>query len=79
MQKEGYSAYVFEDLAAKFLDENPEIRKQLNVKKKEDEKFAASAEAQLNWVYKKSPYYEPTHRIYPVGRLLKDEKLPIYK
>jgi len=79
MQKEGYSAYVFEDLAAKFLDENPEIRKQLNVKKKEDEKFAASAEAQLNWVYKKSPYYEPTHRIYPVGRLLKDDKLPISK
>ncbi len=56
MQKEGFSAYVFEDLAAKFLAEHPEVKEKLDEKKKEDAKFAASAEAQLDWVYKHSPY-----------------------
>lgn len=79
MQKEGFSAYVFEDLAAKFLAEHPEVKEKLDEKKKEDAKFAASAEAQLDWVYKHSPYYEPTHRIYPVGRLVSEVKLPLSK
>ena len=34
-----------------------------------DPEFAESARAQLDFVYKNSPYYEATHRIYPVGRL----------
>ncbi len=79
MQKEGYSAYVFEDLAANFLKENPAVKALLEEKKKEDAKFAASAEAQLDWVYKQTPYYEPTHKIYPVGRLLQASKLPLTK
>ena len=41
----------------------------LDAKKKADEKFAASANAQLDFVYKKSPYYEPAHMRYPVFRL----------
>ncbi len=78
-QKEGFSAYVFEDLAATFLKENPSIKARLEEKKKEDAKFAASAEAQLEWVYKQTPYYKPTHKVYPIGRLLQDSKLPLTK
>lgn len=77
MQKEHYSAYVFEDLAAQFLWENPEIRAALEALKEEDDDFAEDASAQLQWVYKQSPWYEPTHRLYPVGRLEQTAGLPL--
>jgi hypothetical protein len=70
MQKEYFSAYVFEDLAADFLKENPKVRQELNEKKKNDSEFAANAAAQLDWVYRQSPWYEPTHQMYPVARIL---------
>jgi Zinc carboxypeptidase len=68
-QKEGYSAYVFEDLAAKFLKENPEIKLKLEEKKKNDKAFSENTEAQLDWVHKNSPYYEKAHLQYPVYRI----------
>jgi hypothetical protein len=71
MQKEYFSAYVFEDLAAEFLEENPEVRKEFEALKKADPKFAENGRRQLDWVYRHSPWYEPTHRLYPVARLNK--------
>ena len=68
-QKEGYSDYRWEDVAATFLLQHPEVKQQLEGKKKTDTAFAASAEAQLDFVYKHSPYYEPAHLRYPVYRL----------
>jgi hypothetical protein len=70
-QKEGYSNYRWEDLAAKYLQQHPELKQQLEEKKKADTTFAASADAQLDFVYKHSPYYEPEHLRYPVYRLVK--------
>lgn len=69
-QKEGYSSYVFEDLAHLYLNENPQLRATLEEKKKTDKKFAESPEAQLDWVYKNSPYYEKAHLRYPVYRIM---------
>jgi hypothetical protein len=69
-QKEGYSAYRWEDVAAEWLNKNPNLRKQLEEKKLADPKFAANANAQLDFVYKNSPYYEPAHLRYPVYRLI---------
>ena len=70
MQKEYFSAYVFEDLAAQFLKENPAVKAELEIKRKADPAFAADAAAQLDWVYMRSPWHEPTHRMYPVARVL---------
>ena len=70
MQKEYFSSYVFEDLAAEFLKENPEVKKALEERKKADEKFASDGYAQLKFIYEKSPYFEPTFKRYPVGRLI---------
>jgi hypothetical protein len=69
MQKEYFSAYVFEDLAADFLKENPAVRAELMEKRAKDADFAGDAAAQLDWVYRKSPWYEPTHQMYPVARV----------
>ncbi|TDO28485.1 M14 family metallopeptidase [Sediminibacterium goheungense] len=68
-QKEGYSNYRWEDVAAKYLTEHPEVRAELEARKKADEKFAANANAQLDFVYRQSPYYEPAHMRYPVFKL----------
>ncbi len=68
-QKEGYSNYRWEDVAASFLASQPALQQQLEEKKKVDPKFAASANAQLDFVYKSSPYYEPAHLRYPIYRV----------
>lgn len=68
-QKEGYSDYRWEDLAAEVLKKDPALQKKLNEKKAADPKFAANASAILNFIYINSPYYEPAHLRYPVYRL----------
>lgn len=68
-QKEGYSNYRWEDVAGPYVQQHPEVMKLLEDKKKEDPKFATSANAQLDFVYKHSPYYEPAHLRYPVYRV----------
>ena len=75
MQKEYFSSYVFEDLAAKYLQENPDLKAALEKRKQEDQTFAKNAYAQLEFIYKKTNHYEYTHRIYPVGRLMKNINL----
>lgn len=65
-QKEHYSDYVFEDEAAALLKNNAELRQQLDNKKKADTAFANDGQAQLDFVYKHSSYYEPVHLRYPV-------------
>lgn len=67
--KEGYSAYVFEDLAAAFLAENPQVKVALETAKSENEGLAKSASAQLRWVYDNSPWKEKEHNRYPVYRV----------
>jgi len=70
-QKEGFSAYVFEDIAAEYLNSHPEIRQKLENKKKKDAEFAKDAEAQLNFVFENSPWIEPAFMQYPVYRLMR--------
>ncbi len=70
-QKEGFSAYVWEDAAAKLLAENAELKSEFEKKKQNNEKFAASAYQQLDWLHKKSDNYEKAHLRYPIYRVLK--------
>ena len=69
-RKEGYSAYAFEDIAAQYLNEHPDVRQQLDARRSTDTAFAKSASAQLDFVYRNSPYYEPDHLRYPVYRVV---------
>ena len=68
-QKEGYSAYAFEDIAADYLKKNPELVSKMDQLRKTDTAFAKSGRAQLNYVYQQSPWYEPDHLRYPVFRV----------
>lgn len=69
-QKEGYSDYLFEDLAVEILKENPEIKKGLEDKINSDTSFAKNPDAQLDFIYENSKYYEKAHLQYPVYRLM---------
>lgn len=69
-QKEGYSDYVFEDKAAQYLKAHPDLRAELDEKKASDTAFAKSASAQLDFVFRHTPYYEPDHLRYPVYRVV---------
>jgi hypothetical protein len=74
-QKEGYSAYVFEDTAAQLLKNNPELKQKLEDEKLKNPEFAKNGSAQLDFVYKNSDYYEKTANRYPIGRLTNNLKL----
>jgi hypothetical protein len=69
-QKEGYSAYRWEDVAGEWLKAHPDVRQQLDQKRNSDSAFSKNARAQLEFVYEHSPYYEPAHLRYPVYRVL---------
>lgn len=68
-QKEWFSPFSFEPLAAKLLEDDQYLREAFEAKKKEDPEFAKKHYDQLYFIYTHSPYYENTHNRYPVGRM----------
>ena len=62
---------------AELLKNDAELIDALEKKKEEDEAFAKSARSQLDFIYKRSPYYESTHNLYPVGRVVNEVELPL--
>lgn len=68
-QKEHYSPYVFEDLGFKLLQDNEVLNNKYQQRMKTDTAFANDGAAQLDFIYKNSPYYEQSHNIYPVYRV----------
>ena len=68
-QKEGFSGYSFEDIAADYLKTNPELKTKLAQRVATDTAFAKNGRAQLNFVYENSPWTEPDYLRYPVYRV----------
>ncbi|MEP7166169.1 MAG: M14 family metallopeptidase [Ferruginibacter sp.] len=68
-QKEGYSDYRWEDLAATVLKKDPVLKEKLDTRKASDPKFAANSAAILDFIYENSMYYEKAHLRYPVYRV----------
>jgi hypothetical protein len=69
-RKEYYSDYLFEDIAAGLLKDNIKLRLSLDNAMLYDEELKNSASKQLDYVYKNSPYSEPSYKRYPVLRIL---------
>lgn len=68
-QKEWFSDYVFEDVAAEILKKDPALKTELEAAKAADETLAENAWAQLYFIYQRSPYFEAGYMLYPVGRI----------
>jgi len=65
-QKEHFSPYIFDGYARSMLDANPALKKDFETRKANDPAFAADTYAQLNYLYKRSPFAEKTLGRYPV-------------
>jgi len=70
-RKEGYSDYVYEDEAARLLDEEPGLRQLVDAWKVAHPHLLHDAQAVLGFIYQASTRHaEPAWRRYPVLRLL---------
>lgn len=69
-QKEGFSPYVFEEIAEQLIENNPGLKERFESKKRTDEGFRENGYTQLSWIYKQSIYYEKAHLRYPILRVL---------
>ena len=68
-KKEGYSAYVFEDIAAEILANDAAVKKLFDAKLKNNATFASNPKAQLDFIYKNSLHYEKAHLRLPVFKI----------
>lgn len=73
-QKEGFSPYVFEDLALDMLKKDSVLRNAFLAKKEVDIDFASDGYAQLDWIYQHSEFREASYLRYPVFRIDKSSK-----
>ena len=69
-QKEGFSGYAFEDIAADYLKTHTDLKTKLEQRRAADTAFAKNGNAQLNFLYQNSPYFEPDYLRYPVYRVI---------
>lgn len=76
-QKEWFSDYVFDAKAEQILKDNPSIKKSLDSTRVLDTAFAKNHWAQMNFIYQRSQYKEPSHNRYPVAMLKTETKLPL--
>lgn len=68
-QKEYTESYVMETMARQMMLDNPELKKEFELKKATDTEFAKDPREILNWFYSKSPYWDNRLNVYPVGRI----------
>ncbi len=69
-QKEYSETYVMEGVARKMLEDDPELKKEFEKRKAEDENFTKQQWPLLNWFYSKTPYWDWKKDNYPVGRIM---------
>lgn len=69
-----YSVRSFESLLMELLAEDEELSEAFEKKKSEDESFASDRNAQLMFLYRRSPMYEIAkyNSLYPVARFTGD-------
>jgi hypothetical protein len=71
-QKEYFEAYIFEPLAQQMLAADPALAAEFEERLRTDESFAQSPGRRLDFLYRRSPYYDRCHNVYPVARRIRD-------
>ena len=79
MQKEYFSSYVFDETAARILNEDPALKAEFDKKILSDSIFKHSLRTQLEFIYKRSSYFEKSYGRYPVVRIMEKMTLPLEK
>jgi hypothetical protein len=68
-RKEYFERYVMEKIAGEMIKDDPSLLEEFNKKLLEDEEFANSPYARLNFFYERTPYFDKQWNLYPVMRL----------
>lgn len=68
-RKEYAEAYSLEPLAREMMARDPKLKQEFEQKIASDPEFAASPGARLDFFYRRSPYWDESIGLYPVGRL----------
>lgn len=68
-EKEYFSDYVFEDVAIEIIQKHPDLKQQLEDKKKTNAEFAQSQWQQLYFIYQNSEYFESSFMRLPVFKV----------
>ncbi|MBR9853412.1 MAG: hypothetical protein GYB37_02385 [Algicola sp.] len=71
-RKEGFSPYVFEDVALNMLQKDSILFQEFETKKEGDLNFANNWYAQLNWIFERSEHFEEAYLAYPIYRVAKN-------
>lgn len=71
-QKEGFSPYVFEDVALEMIQNDSVLRKEFEAKKEMDLNFSNNWYAQLDWIFQRSKFLEDAYLTYPIYRIAKN-------
>ncbi|MCR9227753.1 MAG: M14 family metallopeptidase [Flavobacteriaceae bacterium] len=70
-RKEGFSPYVFEDVAIEMLQQDSLLLQEFEAKKEAELNFANNWYAQLNWIFERSQHFEQAYMRYPIYRVAK--------
>jgi hypothetical protein len=76
-RKEYTEDYVLEKLAREMLERDPVLKAEFEKKLTEDKSFASNPEARLYFFYRRSPYWDHTLILYPVGKIMNPVSLPV--
>ena len=76
-QKEFGEPYVLEKLAREMLAKDPALKAEFEQKLAEDKTFAGDPDARLEFFYDRSPYRDSRIGLYPVGRLMTLDGVPL--
>ncbi|MDG2528322.1 M14 family metallopeptidase [Caulobacter endophyticus] len=60
--------YAIAPLAEKMMAADPALKAEFEAKLKAEPKFAADPDARLAWFYKRTPFYDQRHLLYPIAR-----------
>jgi len=60
--------YVMEPMAERMLEEDPALRAAFEKKLAEDEAFRSDPQERLQWLYRRTPFFDQRWRLYPVAR-----------
>jgi hypothetical protein len=72
-QKEYAERYIFEPIAREMLARDAALKAEFEKKLAEDSEFAADARARLQFLYRRSKYWDTSHQRYPVVRVMSEE------
>ncbi len=68
-QKEYAESYVMEAMARDMLAKDEQLKKEFERKKADNPEFGQNPRAILNWFYQKTPYWDSSINLYPVGKI----------